>query len=87
MKRLSAADALDFANHCLGCRPCAEAAEEAEAFVCAMKAATQKLLAEPRHRLRLSCCASFTSITAISGGCRARMRFDVSVCEIPRTHP
>lgn len=85
MKRLSAADALGFAIHCLSCRPCAAAAQEAEAFVCAIKAATHKLSAQPRHRLRLSSCVSFTSITAMPGGCRARMRFDVTVCEIPRS--
>ena len=87
MKRLSAADALDFAIHCLGCHQCATAAAEAEAFVCVMKAATRKWNAEARHTLRLSSCVSFSSITVLPRGCRARMRFEVTVCEVPRTCP
>jgi hypothetical protein len=50
-----------------------------------MKAATRKWNAEARHTLRLSSCVSFSSITVLPRGCRARMRFDVTVCEVPRT--
>ena len=46
MKRLSTADALRFAIHCLTCHECAAAVEEAESFVRAVKVAAQQVRAE-----------------------------------------
>jgi hypothetical protein len=43
MKRLSAAEARQFAVHCITCRRCAVAAEDASAFVRAMKNAARLL--------------------------------------------
>jgi hypothetical protein len=41
MKRLSAAESLEFAAHCVTCRPCAAAVEDAGVFVRAMKGAAK----------------------------------------------
>ena len=47
MERLAPADTLLFEDHFITCRQCAEAAGETEWFVRAMKAAMQRLNAEP----------------------------------------
>jgi len=41
MKRLAPAESIEFAAHCLTCRPCAAAAKDARAFVHAMKRAAK----------------------------------------------
>ncbi len=48
MGRLSPTETLHFEDHYLTCRHCTAAAEEAEWFVHAMKAATQRSRADPR---------------------------------------
>ena len=76
MKRLSTADALRFAIHCLTCRPCAAAAEDAENFVRAIKSAAQHLKVE---RPRLCSQATVTQVTMVRPGVvRAKMRFEVT---------
>ena len=47
MGRLSIADALQFATHCLTCRPCAAVAEEAKSFIRAMKGPAGQLHVQP----------------------------------------
>ena len=47
-KRLSCADALQFAIHCLTCRPCAAAVEEADSFARDMRGAAQQFRVEAR---------------------------------------
>src|ERR1039458_5676367 len=47
MRRLSTADALKFAIHCLTCRPCAAAAQEVDGFARAMKGAARRLRGSP----------------------------------------
>lgn len=87
MKRLSTADALRFAVHCLTCRPCAAAAEEVESFIRELKVAAGRLSGTRRGRPRLCSHASLTQITPMPmGGISAQMRFDVTVCEDLRTH-
>jgi hypothetical protein len=76
MKRLSTADALRFAIHCLTCRHCAAATEEAENFVRAMKVAAQQFKVE---RPRLSSQATVTKVTTVRPGVvRTKMRFEVT---------
>jgi hypothetical protein len=86
MGRLSIADALQFAIHCLTCRQCAAVAEEAKGFVRAMKAATRRLDEGPEDPPRLRSRASLTSVTTTPmGNANVRMRFEVTVCEATRT--
>ena len=47
MKRLPAAASLEFAAHCVTCRACAAAAEDARAFVHAMKHAAKSFRETP----------------------------------------
>jgi hypothetical protein len=76
MKRLSTADALRFAIHCLTCRPCAAATEEAENFVRAMKAAAQQFKSD---RPRVCSQATVTNVITVRPGVvRAKMRFEVT---------
>jgi predicted naringenin-chalcone synthase len=75
MKRLSTADALRFAIHCLTCRHCAAATEEAESFVRAMKAAAQQFKVD---RPPLCSHATVTNVITVRPGVvRAKMRFEV----------
>ena len=76
MKRLSTADALRFAIHCLTCRPCAAATEETESFVRAMKSAASPFKVD---RPRLCSHATVTKVTTVRPGVvRAKMRFEVT---------
>lgn len=54
MNRLPAAESLEFGAHCLICRPCAAAVEDAREFVHAMKGAARSLAGTPEqpHRTR-----------------------------------
>jgi hypothetical protein len=80
MKRLSTADELRFAIHCLTCGPCAAAAEEAGNFVRAMKVAAQQVRAEAHDRPRLCSQATVTEVTTVRPGVvRAKMRFEVRI--------
>ena len=80
MKRLSTADALRFAIHCLTCHECAAAIEKAESFVRAVKVAAQQVRAESRERPRLWSQATVTKVTTVRPGVvRAKMRFEVAV--------
>jgi len=47
LERLSIADALQFATHCLTCRPCAGAAEEAKSLVRAVRGLAGQFRAQP----------------------------------------
>jgi hypothetical protein len=76
MKRLSTADALRFAIHCLTCRQCTAATQEAENFVRAMKGAAQQCKA---GRPRIGSQATVMEVTTVGPGVvRAKMRFDVT---------
>ena len=80
MKRLSTADELRFAIHCLTCGPCSAAAEEAGNFVRAMKVAAQQVRAEAHERPRLCSQATVTKVTTVRPGVvRAKMRFEVTI--------
>ena len=75
MKRLSTADALRFAIHCLTCRQCAAATEEIESFVRALKSVAQYTAESPR----LCSQATVTEVTTVRPGVvRAKMRFQVT---------
>ena len=65
MKRLSTADALRFAIHCLTCQECTAAVERAEGFVRAVKVAAQQVRAEARERPRLWSQATVTKVTTV----------------------
>jgi hypothetical protein len=84
MERLSTADALQFAIHCLSCLPCAVATEVARPFVQAMAGAARELRAE-QEKIGWQC--SLGSIartrTHLVGAC-AQMRFHVTGYEPPR---
>lgn len=85
-ERLSPADTLRFEYHRLRCRHCAAAAKEADWFVRGIRGAAQRLVAEPRDRLRLSSHVSLSHITPMPlGGFCAQMRFDVTICQDPDT--
>ena len=86
MKRLSDGDALRFAIHCLTCPRCAAAVEEAAAFVAAVKCAARRVMAVSERRPRICCLPSIPSFTETPDGrvC-ARMRFEVTACDAPRT--
>jgi hypothetical protein len=76
MNRLSARDALQFAIHCLTCRHCAVASDEAAWFVGAMKAAARRLSAEPRIPPLQRSQMTVTGSTPMPfGGRCVRMRF------------
>jgi hypothetical protein len=86
MKRLPTADALQFAIHILVCQRCADAIEEADGFVRAMKAATQQVRAQPSDRPRLCSHAMLTGMAPTPlGGVRVQMRFEVTACGTPCT--
>jgi hypothetical protein len=76
MNRLSARHALQFAIHCLTCRHCAVASEEAARFIGALKAAARCLNREPHYRPLLRSSVTITGTTAMPfGGLRVQMRF------------
>jgi len=80
MKRLSLAAATQFAIHCLTCRQCAAAAQEAHGYIRALKAAAGRWKAGPHERPRLCSHANYISVTPLPlGGLRVRMRFEVAV--------
>jgi predicted naringenin-chalcone synthase len=80
MKRLSTADALRFAIHCLTCHECAAAVERAEGFVRAVKVAAQQVRAEAHTKPRICSQATVTKVTTVRPGVvRAKMRFEVTV--------
>jgi hypothetical protein len=87
MKRLSTTDALRFAIHCLTCRRCAAATEEAERFVRAMRDAAEQVGPEPHDRLRPRRRVSLAPATAtpLRGFCM-QMRFYVTGYTPPRNH-
>ena len=69
MKRLSARDALQFAIHGLTCPRYTMAAEDAEAFVAAIKGAARQEMAASGKRPRLCCLPSITSFPQTPGTC------------------
>jgi anti-sigma factor RsiW len=86
MGRLSPADALQFANHCLTCHQCAAAEEEADSFVRAVKAAGEQFRAESRVKARKAWAArvNHPSHPIPRGAFSAQMRFYVTGYEPPR---
>ena len=85
LKRLSPGDALQFATHCLTCRKCAAAAENAEAFVAAIRGAARQVMAASGRRPRLCCLPSITNFVETREGVCARMRFEATACDAPPT--
>jgi hypothetical protein len=86
MERLPAADALQFAIHCLTCGQCDAAVEEAKAFVRDIKAAAQALTVEPSAIDWQWSQAPLTRITPRPlVGAYAQMRFYVTGYGPPRT--
>jgi anti-sigma factor RsiW len=86
MGRLSPADALQFANHCLTCHKCAPEEEEADSFVRDIKGAAKQSLAKFRvtGRKRLSRPSNTQPNPILPGAFSAQMRFYVTGYEPPR---
>lgn len=85
MNRLSTGDTLQFAIHCLTCRQCAEAAEEAKLLARAMKGAARLLRAEPSAmdwEWSQGSLARSTPVPLVGAG--TQMRFYVTGYEPPR---
>jgi hypothetical protein len=80
MNRLSARDALQFAIHCLTCRHCAVASDEAAWFADAMEAAARCLGPGPRNSPLWRSQMTVTCSTPMPfGGLCVRMRFQFDV--------
>jgi hypothetical protein len=85
MKRLSPADALQFAIHCLTCSQCTAAAEEATSFVGSARGAARQVRADHKG-LRLQFHASPIRVAPMARGCFcAQIRFHAKAEDTSRT--
>ena len=84
MERLSTADALQFAIHCLTCCPCAAAVEQTRRFTAAMKGALREFTVESSAMDWEWSQGSLPSFTPMRLGACAQMRFYVTGYEPPR---